>query len=425
MRELAPVHEAWLPNEHSLYRPRHAERQHSSLVAASIFFLTPLMLLVLGVRPASFENRALAEFPSISSGWGMFTGLSAWATDHLPLRDTAVAVEDAISRGVFGEAPNLGRATGADTPGPVPGTGFGGTNDNERRSSAYPTVIEGKDGWLFLGNDVEGACLPSVPRHDVVARLNRLRKVVEESGRDFILVVPPNKTMMMPQFLPGEYVGKGCAADARKQFWAETVPQVKAIDLRSTLERAAADAGTPVYTPLDTHWTPGGALVMVRVLAEKIEPKVTENWRITPGDLLTASGDLPPLIGRKAETTVRHYNLAPDGRTVLSRPIRKQFIQPLELTQPARTGVVRAKVGMIADSFTLAATPYLSGGFADVTLIHADTVGKSQRDLGRLFAERDVIVLEAVERTLVSGRHPLLEDKVIDGIEQELKAHPR
>ncbi|MGX7823693.1 alginate O-acetyltransferase AlgX-related protein [Actinokineospora sp. 24-640] len=426
VEQLPPVHEAWLPREHSLYRPRHSERQRSGLLCAAVFFLTPILLLVLGVRPASFENRQLAAFPSVTDGWGLFTGLPMWAADHLPLRDVAVAVEDGISRGVFGEAPTLGRGdSGAGPgagPGPVPGPRFPDPDDPAARSSAYPTVLEGRDGWLFLGEDVRGACLPTVAREDVVAGIERLRRAVEASGRTFVFVVAPNKSTMVPRFMPDDYVGKECAQSVLPVFWDQTVPALDGIDLRDSLDRAAAD--TPLYTPVDSHWTPGGALVMVRALAEAVEPGVTATWRIGPGDLLTTGGDLPPLIGREVSAAARHYDLLPDGETVRSRPVNKQFLEPLSLRQGVGEGVVKPRVAMVADSFSLAATPYLAGAFSDITLVHADSIGKGTVGLDDFVADREVFVFEAVERSLVSGRNALFSDGAIDDIERALMANP-
>ena len=72
-RSLPPVHESWLPSEHPLHRPRHAIRQRTSLICAVVFFCTPLLLLLLGVRVPNIENRQLAAFPSPGDGWGSRT----------------------------------------------------------------------------------------------------------------------------------------------------------------------------------------------------------------------------------------------------------------------------------------------------------------------------------------------------------------
>src|SRR5262245_55331254 len=102
VRSLPPVHEAWLPREHSLHRPRHSQYQRVSLVSALVFFCAPVLLAIIGIRPEAIENRPLTPFPSPADGWGFFTNFDAWAIDHLPLREQAIDLEDAISRGIFG-----------------------------------------------------------------------------------------------------------------------------------------------------------------------------------------------------------------------------------------------------------------------------------------------------------------------------------
>jgi hypothetical protein len=118
------------------------------------------------------------------------------------------------------------------------------------------------------------------------------------------------------------------------------------------------------------------------------------------------------------------YKLAPDGKDVRSRTIDKEFRAPLRLSEPAGRGVVATKVGMIADSFTLFATPYLAGGFQDITIVHGDTVGTDPHLVGRTMADQNVVVVEVVERGLVSGINPLLDQANITVIAEELAKHP-
>src|ERR1041384_4038912 len=202
-----------------MYRPRHGKRQYGSLVCAGIFFFVPLLLLIVGVRPEAFENRPLTSFPNIAQGWGLFTGLSPWATAQLPFRESAIAAEDGISRNVFGEPPpnDQGDESGP-LQGPIPAPAPVDPERDKMRTAGYPEVLEGKKGWLYLGYDTLGACLPERPLNDVIGALGRLRDVVQASGRQFVLVVAPDKTTAVPQYLPDEYTGKNCSADVRNQF---------------------------------------------------------------------------------------------------------------------------------------------------------------------------------------------------------------
>ena len=72
---LPEMHEAWLPREHSLHRPRHANRQRFALACAVVFLVLPAVGYAFGVRPTAFENHRLASFPSPSLGWVRFGSL--------------------------------------------------------------------------------------------------------------------------------------------------------------------------------------------------------------------------------------------------------------------------------------------------------------------------------------------------------------
>ncbi|MFT7835369.1 hypothetical protein Q5530_04360 [Saccharothrix sp. BKS2] len=426
---LPAVPESFLPREHVFYRPRHSHRQRGALIAATAFFCVPLLLLVVGVRPAEFENRKLAPFPSVTAGWGFFTGLNSWAADHLPLRDRAVAAADGVSRGVFGEPYPFGEKH--DT-GPV----LGLVPDQEAedvpltgveipRASGFPVVVEGRDNWLYLGYDVQAACQPNKSLDEVFGGLNALRAGVEASGRRFVLVVAPNKATAVPEHLPGSYLGSKCHDAARDEFWRRLVPDTGALDLRAGLRAEGERLGRPVYDKIDTHWTHEGGLVMVRAVAEAVQPGSTTRWRQTEAQVSQVAGDLPTLVGRTQKRPVQVYDLAPDGGTVRSRPVRDDLREPKRFTQPRGSGGVTSKVGLIGDSFAFTMSSYLVGGFADLSMVHSDLVGTDPAKVGRMLAEQDVVVVEAVERSLVAGINTLLAPGAVDAIVGELAKRPR
>ncbi len=421
------MHESELPTEHAMYRPRHGPRQRTALASAAVFFCTPLLLLVLGVRPPAIENREVAAFPTPADGWGMFTGLNPWAADHLPLRPQALGLADAVSRGLFGEPPPLGQTPqqGPPAQGPVAPPDPTEEDRKRMREAGFPRVIEGSEGWLYLGYDMLGACLPEKPLDDVIDSLDRLRDAVESSGRRFVLVVAPDKSTMVPEYLPTGYVGSKCASAARTEFWRRVIDDAGATDIRPAIEEVARSRGEPIYSKVDTHWTYDGGLVMTRLLAEEIEPGVSTPWKATPADVVRREGDLPPLIGKQVEFPMRFYDLAPDGKTVRSRSVDTGFREPLNMTQAPGPGVVDPSVGVIADSFTLLATPFLAGTFTNLTAIHSDTIGVEPRSIGPMFEDKDVVVFQAAERSLIGGINPLLDRQTIDEIGDQLAQHPR
>ncbi|WP_410562609.1 alginate O-acetyltransferase AlgX-related protein [Amycolatopsis sp. cmx-4-61] len=423
--KLPQTPESWLPKEHNLYRPRHSSRQRTALTCAIVFFLAPVLLWVAGVQPTAFENRPLRPFPSLGDGWNFFPELTGWATDHLPLRQAGVQAADQIGTGVFGDPPGSGQGTNHGTVGVDQGQS--GTGDVP--GYVYPQVIPGKDGWLYLGEDVNAKCRPVMDLDHVVSALRRLRAAVESSGRKFVLVFAPDKYTQEPSHLPDDYVGKTCAQARTTGFWSRVPRETGGLDLRPALADAQQRLGRPLYDPNDTHWSYDGGLVMTYALGQAIAPGSTVNWRAAPNGVRPWPADLARLLGRSEQRSLPTYSLSTDGGQDRARYIASDFRSPLRLTQPdgARpAGSLRPNIGIVADSFTQFATPFLAATCQDVTIVHSDTVGQSNVDqLAELFADRDVVTFEFVERSVTGGSSALLRDQTIDELAKALARHPR
>jgi alginate O-acetyltransferase complex protein AlgJ len=395
-----------------------AGHQLTALLCASVFFLSPTIAHSMGVHAARFENRTLATFGDPREGWAWLTKLPAWASDNLPLRERAVRATEAVSSMVFGEpaallAPPAGLLAG---PAAAPASHL--------PTAVFPSVIEGRDGWLYLGADVSGACVPSRSLTDTLVSLRRLRAAVQASGRQFVLVVAPDKTTMVPEQLPADYLGRDCAAQARSQFWHRVVPEAGAIDLRPALTEIAQRKGSPIYYPADTHWSQEGGLAMTYALADRVRPGVTRTWQVSPTGTTSWPDDIGPLIGRSGEHTIPTYSLASAGQPDRTRSIASDFRVPLRLVSTPAAGTIGQPVRMIADSFTQFASPYLAAAFTDITIVHPETVGAAPQLTGELLAGGKVVVLEIAERNLLSGTSPILLQPVITELAHQLAAHP-
>ncbi|MCP2262491.1 SGNH hydrolase-like domain-containing protein, acetyltransferase AlgX [Streptoalloteichus tenebrarius] len=416
------MHESLLPQEHPLHRPRHGGRQLAALVCALVFFAAPTLGWVFGARPAEIENRPLARFPSVTDGWGFFTGMGQWATDHLTFRQGAVSAADGISRAVFGEPAPLGQ--GQKPAGPV-GPAAPDQEPTTDQSSGFRKVLEGRGGWLYFGYDIEGKCRPARPLDATITQLNKLRSVVEASGRRFVLVVEPDKATMVPEHLPSNYAGKECSAQAREEFWRRVPAEAGALDLRPALRKAAETAGRPIYPKLDTHWDGEGGVVMARAVAEAARPGVTERWTTERRGEVRSDADLPPLMGRpREEKTTQLYALRPDGAHDRARSVDTDFRKPVRVTSEPGQGVVSERTILLGDSFSIVTSRYLAAGFADLTLMNYVDFAQKIDAHASLLADRQVVVFSMVERNLVAGRSPLTEDRVIERIGQVLQANP-
>lgn len=429
-QQLPAVHEAWLPREHALHRPRHGGRQLTALISALVFFVTPTLLWVFGVRPTEIENHALAGFPSVGAGWSFFTALPTWATDQLSFRSAAIEAADGISRGLFGESAPHDQG-GTSNSGPLPGSPPPANGDTPAPNissgpvdqAGYRQVIEGKDGWLYYGVDAESKCAPTRPLADTIARITQVRDIVQSSGRKFVWVVPPDKSTMVPQFLPSSYPGKDCQQAAETPTWAQ-LDAAGALDLRPELRQVTAQLGRPVYPPRDTHWTDEGGLTLTRNVAEAVQPGITKTWQSPAVGSYTGSADLPKLLGRSGDKTSVLYNLSPDGGTSRAGPIITDIDTPWRHTAAHTTGTIDKKTLVYGDSFTIASSRYLPAGFDNLTLLAYSTTKTTADQAVDEFVNSDVVVLETVERSISAGALPFFDDGFIEQLRTKLAQHP-
>lgn len=422
--KLPAVHEAWLPREHSLHRPRHSRHQIAALLCAVLFFVTPTALWAIGLRPSEIENRPLAAFPGPEQGWEMATELPGWATDQLIFRSEAIGAVDAISRTVFGEPAPFGSAPDR---GPLPGVpAEGGTPGAEVPPSqaGYSRVIEGKDGWLYLGSDVSGKCHPQQLVGRSVEKLLKLRDAVESSGRTFLLVIAPDKTTMVPQYLPDSYAGKDCAAEATERLWPPLTGGAGAIDLRETLAETASRIGEPVYFPQDSHWKHEGSIALARLLTEKLAPGRTATWDVVPDGIHYGPADLPPMLGKRATAVSTNYQLRPDGVTNRTSKQPRSLRKPVRMTSEPLDGTINDRTLVFGDSFAAASANYLGAAFTDLTLLGYATWQADRDATLREFVAAEVVVVEIVERVVASGTVGFLSDDFIDTLRPRLAARP-
>lgn len=429
-QQLPAVHEAWLPREHALHRPRHGGRQLTALICAVVFFATPTLMWVFGARPGEIENHRLAGFPSPAGGWAFFTGLPAWATDQLTFRSAAIQAASGISETIFGEsAPH--DQSGTNNSGPLPGSAPPVTGETPAPSNGgsgpldqagWRQVVEGSDGWLYYGLDAEAKCAPTRQLSETLARIAELRDIVESSGRKFVWVVPPDKSTMVPQFLPASYPGKDCQQAAEGPTWAQ-IDAAGAVDLRAGLQEAGRQVGHPVYPSNDTHWADEGGLVMAAAVADAVQPGVTQTWKWEPVSSYTVPADLPPLLGKHGDKTSAVYDLRPDGVTDRAGKISEINTPVVSDTTPL-TGMVAKKTLVYGDSFTMASSRYLTGAFANLTMLAFYTTQTSEDEAISQFVDSDVVVLETVERSVSGGYLPFFDESLLNALRTKLAAHP-
>ncbi|GII60553.1 hypothetical protein Skr01_06380 [Sphaerisporangium krabiense] len=379
-------------------------RRRVAALAAFVFFFGPAVAFAAGDRAGEIENRQLAAFPALSRRFA--AGFEAWAVDHLPLRGEAVRAHALLSEGLFGEQPSYATA------GP----------------RAYPRVIEGRDGWLYFGDDVAEACRPAGTTAGILDRVRRLGEIVRRSGRRFVFTVAPDKTTVSPDKLPDRFLGEGCLRGRKKEFWAalDAARPPGYLDLRAPLLRLQRDTGEPAYFRTDSHWSERSAALYGEELARVLRPGLSEDTRLTFLGRSPREGDLGRLLGAPRQEDAARWRLDRDGVRRVAQDDRDAPLAFRVTNASARAALFRPRTLLIGDSFTRESTPWITPYFADLTVLRSDAPARAgpERVAGYV-RDAEVVVFEMVERYWAGGHGETLTDETLAAVEKALEAAPR
>ncbi len=159
-------------------------------------------------------------------------------------------------------------------------------------------VLVGDDGWLF--SDEEFTYFPH-ERDEVAAKLRfvgEVRDTLEQSGSALVVALIPAKARVEREHL-GRYLLPPYVDDRYDSFRAALAEVgVAAPDLHAPL--VAAKGAAEVFCQSDTHWTPHGAAVAARVVADEIgrlAPDLPRSTFVTTLEsVVNHSGDLTSFV---------------------------------------------------------------------------------------------------------------------------------
>jgi alginate O-acetyltransferase complex protein AlgJ len=400
-------------------------------VLALCFFFGPAFAAVVGVRAKPIENRKLTSFPSISQGWSIFGHFDSWATDHLPLRDTAVRTNSAAERDIFNENPDYAAngaagATTANAAGVAGLPGVGAPPPTQTPSAVasappvvqtIPSVVGGEDGWLYYGTDFADACQPVLSATVIAQRFQQLSDIITKAGKKFVATIAPDKSDIYPQYIPDSFAAKSCTRTAQDALWAALAanPPNGYFDVHSAVVAAVEAAPqTPIYYKTDTHWDNAGSLIYAKLLADSLNPAVWTTSTVKDTGPVAKPTDLSALLGTPKSETQETYSVTRPG---VHNLVNNKMLKIANTTTGAP--LITGQTTLISDSFTEAANFAVSGFFASAAIINpvAACVTASCLPSGSSFAYTNLeasikasntVVLEIVERDVVGGQAPIL-----------------
>jgi alginate O-acetyltransferase complex protein AlgJ len=387
-------------------RPQRRRRLASRLVIvllAVVFFGFPAFGYFTGVRAHQIENRALSPRPSLSEGWGVFSHLDRWTSDHLPFRDSAIRDNTYLDQAVFDETPAYG-------------------------TSGLSQVVSAGGGWLFLSAELQWACAPTQPVATTLRNATRLARMVRATGARYVLLVPPDKTSVEQAELPARYQGKECGQVAKKAFWTqiEAHPPEGYQDLYQPLLALREQTGRPVYKSKDTHWAPISAGLYARTVVNAVQPGLWDPAAFVPTGRQSQLGDLSRFTGIPADNSFDGWAVrragVPAYPQIPNTPAKagRLGVARLHARSAAGAPLYRAPTLVIGDSFNGVSSPALSPYFANITSVSNNSAPKDPEDLARMILSSRVVIVEAVERAFATGRALLFTDAFLDSLQRDL-----
>lgn len=332
--------------------------------------LLPAVLMPFLRPDAGAENRTLAEKPALKTEDGslnrdFLADAEAWFSDHFALRGQLV-------------------------------TGYGTLTKSLFATSAEPSVIVGKEGWLYYTDtlpDILGEQrLTGAELEHIVRTLELMQNYCVKYGARFLFACAPNKAEIYPQYLPARILpGKeGNTLSALKEELAYS--GVKSCDLQKALRNQAETAEFPVYHKLDTHWNGDGAMTAYKALMRTAglpDRGFDEYPRTVAHDF---EGDLQKmLLPGSAETDDDPVYAVPQTYKTVGR---YRGVDDMTIRTECADG--EGSLLMFRDSFGRALIPLLSQRFASCTYSRAEEMPLD------LIAEQptDTVICEIVERNL-------------------------
>lgn len=365
------------------YHPRLL--RGARILFAALFFVGLFVPLV-GSRfhwdPAqSSENRVMARLPDLPKNSKQLRGYSdlflAWYRDHFGFRNTLIR---SLSLAKFHGGLAMDQGTG---------------------------IIIGAQGWLFYPSQARNFLADRNLDPFTSADLDTWQRILEQRNKfcadhqiPFIVVIPPNKQDIYPEYIPEEYstIGPQSRLDQLIERLRQTNSPVHIVDLRPALLKAKKLHR--VYFKTDTHWNDFGGYAAYPVILDAVN-RALPGARLIPQPLsnftifnTTYSGDLAYFINL-------YYEYREDREEIVRNPPFPQIVDMHELSNPVITTGENPQAPalfMIHDSYTLYLSQFLGPNFSRVAWQWTDMM-----EGPRILAFKpDIVIDEFLERMLFS-----------------------
>ena len=323
----------------------------------------------------NYENRQMAVRPTFTvDGYESFSNeYTSYFNDNLPFRNALITLNSAIDYFCFGR---------------------GGGGD----------VVVGKNNWLFYSRVDDGdpiSCYKGTYLYTdeqlaaIADNCVRQRDFVESMGKEFVILIVPNKERMYSEYMPEKY-GEPAENYPVLQIYnyLKENTDLRVLYLYDDLMRAKEKLDENIYCKTDTHWNYVGAYVGASVLLKEfgIDLPDIDSDSVTIRDNGETSGDLADLLNLRKQLVFADHNYTVEGYDT----------HDVECTEYDFSGMWSFKavdadprtIYVLRDSFSSHMGGYIGSQFSNTYLRHHETY--SYDDL--VNCDPDIVVYECVER---------------------------
>lgn len=353
-------------------------------------FVLVILIPILGISwksgdYSSSEKRNLAQFPSVISEDGITLDFkikdefNSWFDDHIGFRRQMVQAVSWFKLNFLNRTPS----------------------DN---------VHIGKDDWYFytLDNNLEIA-IGNFPIKDsdlkqILNNMKKIKEVVRSQGREFVLVLPPSKVSIYPEY--ARY-GSGEVIKTPVDIVADYLEEnsdIKVVRLKEAL--LDAKEIEQVYFKEDTHWNEAGAYVAYKQIISNLQEWGLCDSQAVSVKYLESSHvcDLTLMMGQSTpeqtlETQILQQNAVkePDGSDL--QQLLKQYMGECQTYHYKNSYIKDKKAVFFGDSMfgSWNATELMAENFSEFTYIWNYNVKNEVIDL----LDADIVFLEITERGIL------------------------
>lgn len=274
----------------------------------------------------------------------------------------------------------------------------------------FANAVIGQDGWLYYTGDMSiqdyqktsPMNMGNIKR--ITQILNQFKEKTDQYGGMFLLVIPPDKSTVYPQFMPDEIpvIGQISSLDRLVEYLYKN-SEIEVLDLRPIFDKVSKV--NQIYYKTDSHWNCLGAFYAYDEIVSKVSVVYPEIQSRSLDEFAIVSSqdsllDIPALTGLRVEEN--SMNVIPKFEVKISIiPAVSKNYNAASLRIVVNDEKDLPDLMLFHDSFyKVCLDKYIEPTFGTTTSIHyADSELKNYLDM--IVTEKpDIVIVEFVERQM-------------------------